>query len=61
MSDEPRGWYGPPNSRRWHYIGTDGRSLCGKWLVPSWSPHLVDRAYGPASGDCAECKKKAPA
>lgn len=53
-----RGWYGPPNSRRWHFIAEDGRSLCGKWLVLSWGPSLVDHSNGPANGDCAACEKK---
>lgn len=52
------GWYGPPTSRRWHYIADDGRSLCGKWLVPAWGDSLVDKAFGPADGDCAACKRK---
>ena len=56
--DGPRGWYGPPTSRRWHFIGPDSRSLCRKWLVPAWSDELIDRAYGPANGDCASCKAK---
>ena len=59
MSERVEGWYGPPNSRRWHYITSDdGRSLCGKWLVIAWSADLIDRAYGPANGDCAACKSK---
>lgn len=53
-----RGWYGPPKSRRFHYFESDGRSLCGKWLVLAWGQYLVDLALGPASGDCAACKKK---
>lgn len=53
-----QGWYGPPNSRRWHYIGPDARSLCGKWLVPGWNATLIDKAFGPANGDCATCKAK---
>lgn len=52
------GWYGPPNSRRWHYFGDDGRSLCGKWLVVAWDAALIDKAYGPANGDCAACERK---
>jgi hypothetical protein len=54
----PHGWYGPPNSRRFHYFTNEaGRSLCGKWLVFSWSADLIDVAYGPANGDCAACKR----
>jgi hypothetical protein len=55
---QARGWYGPPKSRRWHYIGTDARSLCGKWLVLGWGEQLVGKAFGPANGDCATCKAK---
>lgn len=55
---EASGWYGPPTSRRWHYIvGADARSLCGKWFVPAWSEELIDKSYGPANGDCTACKK----
>lgn len=61
MTEPTQGWYGPPTSRRWHFIGADARSLCGRWFVPAWGPEHVDRAYGPANGDCAACKKKLPA
>ena len=57
--DAHEGWYGPPNSRRFHYFGPNGaHSLCGKWLVLAWSADLIDIAYGPANGDCAACKAK---
>lgn len=58
-SDAPvEGWYGPPNSRRWHYFtDVDGKSLCNKWLVLAPIAEVVGRAYGPADGDCAACKK----
>lgn len=49
------GWYGPPGSRRWHWIGTDGRSLCGKWFVLAWSSGLVNVSPGNPDGDCAAC------
>lgn len=57
---EPKteGWYGPPNSRRFHYF-RGGRALCGKWMVFMADAEIpYDCAYGPASGDCATCKKK---
>jgi hypothetical protein len=58
------GWYGPPNSRRWHYF-RGGRSLCQKWAVFMSDEDIpYDKAFGPADGDCAACKRaldKAPA
>lgn len=53
-----QGWYGPSNSRRFHYFGSDGRSLCGFWRAIPWSAELVDIAVGPANGKCPPCKRK---
>lgn len=53
---QTEGWYGPPNSRRFHYF-REGRSLCGKWLVFADMSDLWDCALGPANGDCSACKK----
>lgn len=34
MTDErgTEGWVDLANSRKYHYVGADGRSLCGRWL-----------------------------
>jgi hypothetical protein len=58
QTDWPR-WYGPPNSRRFHLFGEDGRSLCGKWLVLAINEAPWGHALGPADGDCAACARKA--
>jgi hypothetical protein len=57
-TDVAEGWYGPPASRRYHWFGVDGRSLCGKWFVRAWRGELVDVAVGPAQGDCAACSRE---
>jgi hypothetical protein len=52
------GWWNPkpldPRSK-WHYIGEDGRSLCGKWL------HLIgplEHGNDNSADNCAECKRR---
>ncbi len=54
------GWWWPMNSRKAHYIGPDGRSLCRKWQ--SWAPvvrlELEAPDSPPSRDDCAACRRK---
>jgi hypothetical protein len=51
-----RGWALMGGDRgKWHFIGTDSRSLCGKWAEMSrnildWDVHLDNQ--------CAGCRRK---
>ena len=50
------GWFWPLNSRKAHWFGDDGRSLCGKWMTFSKER---DSSEGTSKDDCAECSRKA--
>lgn len=50
-----QGWWWPGNSRKAHYFGTDGRSLCGKWLALS-AEREDDNHDSP--DNCATCARK---
>ena len=55
MADEI-GWHKLLNARKWHYFGSDGRALCGNWLV-------LGRPFGEQGNDdspdnCAACRRK---
>ncbi len=50
------GWGFPPVSRKAHFIGTDGRSLCGR--VGFAFDLLLEPDNGPSMDDCAACRKR---
>jgi len=58
MKQKP-GWRWPERSRKAHFFGEDGRSLCGKWLF--FGPLLGTQTIGMKAGpdDCAECYRRA--
>lgn len=43
-------------SRKWHWIGPDGRSLCGKWGM--FIEHDLDPKTTPSPDNCAGCWKR---
>ena len=43
-------------SRKWHYIGEDGRSLCGKWAA--WKPHRLEQGDNGSPDNCASCRRR---
>lgn len=53
------GWWNPnPYSSRkpvFHYIGEDGRALCGKWL---YLDGTLEEGNDNHSQNCAACKRK---
>jgi hypothetical protein len=51
------GWWWPLNSKKAHYIGADGRSLCGRWLHLGSTAVLEDHSHH-SKDNCAECKKR---
>jgi hypothetical protein len=51
------GWNYLINSRKWHYFGKDGRSLCGKFLVFSNADAQTEDKLG-SPDNCSGCKKK---
>lgn len=55
------GWWNPtPFSARrrvvWHYVGPDGRTLCGKWLYVGEG--TVEEGNDDWEDNCAACKRK---
>ena len=57
MTKRRTGWGPAANSRKWHYYGQDGMSLCRKyaWLGPSDS---LDDSNHESSDNCAACRRK---
>jgi hypothetical protein len=54
MSGE--GWVYIGGARFWHYVGRDGRSLCGKWMyLGSTAPEL---GKDDSPDNCKGCRKK---
>ena len=58
MTEKPKtGWWNPnpANGRsKWHYIGPDGRSLCGKWLCIMGDKEQGDDDH---QDNCPKCRK----
>jgi hypothetical protein len=49
------GWCYIPNARKWHYIMSTGRSLCGRWL---WSGKGYEQGNNNSVDNCAACRRK---
>jgi hypothetical protein len=55
---DEQGWWNPqPFSSRskFHYVGSDGRSLCGKWLYFKGD---LDNSKDDHPDNCAACQRK---
>jgi hypothetical protein len=55
-----RGWFWPDASRKAHYDGGDGTSLCGRWMrwgFGGTAPFLATQDNR-SPDDCATCAKK---
>lgn len=61
MSDKKdQGWGNPrplDSKSKFHFFGTDGRSLCGKWGRFAGLPEVED-SNDDHSDNCAACKKR---
>lgn len=52
------GWAPPADGAiKWHYVSSDGKSLCGRFLWLGNNEHLEQGNEG-SSSNCAACKKK---
>lgn len=52
------GWNWLQNSRKWHWFGTDGRSLCGKFAtLGSNDDAEQDDRFG-SRDNCKACENK---
>src|SRR3569623_479624 len=51
------GWAFIANARKFHYVGTDGRSLCGKWLFLG-TLIADDQKASKSKDDCVTCRKR---
>jgi hypothetical protein len=54
------GWTKPNSmSKKFHYIGEDGRSLCCRYLMLAIDPAQMEAEVGMRSpDDCSACRKK---
>jgi hypothetical protein len=50
------GWNWLTNSKKWHYFGENGRSLCGRYMVFVNDDAEADDTESP--DNCAECWKR---
>jgi hypothetical protein len=46
------GWGKPSNSRKWHYFGADGRSLCAKWAYFG----EIEEGLDDSPDNCLSCR-----
>ncbi len=49
------GWTWLLNSKKWHYFGSDGRSLCGRWMNLG-NPKL-EQGNDNSPDNCKACRK----
>ena len=54
--DGGEGWGSPPWARSWHYITSDGRSLCGKIGFAFTLP--LEQGNDDSTQNCAVCRKR---
>lgn len=55
MSFSKTGWAWPLNSRKAHWFGADGRSLCGKWMFLG---EIRDDSNHESPDNCKACARK---
>lgn len=51
------GWGHLYNSRKWHFFGEDGRSLCGAWARLDGNKE-AELGNNDSKDNCAACKRK---
>ena len=49
------GWKHLLNARKWHYFGSDGRSLCKSWLTLSLSG--FEQGNDDSPDNCTKCRR----
>lgn len=49
------GWKHLLNARKWHYFGSDGRSLCNSWLTLSLSG--FEQGNNDSLDNCVQCRR----
>lgn len=53
------GWLFPTsNARKAHWIGSEGRSLCGRYGSAGFPPEAFDTDTKPSTSDCKECRRR---
>lgn len=50
------GWAWLINATKWHYFRTDGRSLCGRWML--LSNNATERGNDNSPDNCKSCRRK---
>jgi len=55
---EPCGWGDTVYSRKWHFFGPNGFSLCGRFMKLT---HELAMYNHDSPDNCAACRKKLPA
>ena len=53
--NKPEGWAWIDGANKLHYIGPDGRSLCGRWL---YLGTVYETGECEKWGRCAECVRR---
>lgn len=54
---KPVGWDLLDNAKSYHWFGSDGRSLCGKWAFLGWNILLDDKDVHP-DNRCKACNRR---
>lgn len=52
-----QGWLKLFNTKKWHFFGKDGRSLCGNWMIFSVPPDAEDTNHDHPE-NCKKCQRK---
>lgn len=51
------GWHRPQNSQKWHYY-TNGKSLCGKWVLFGGIIRKSNQGFKTSGDDCSRCRQR---
>ena len=53
-----QGWHRPQNAAKWHYYASDGRSLCGKWMLFGGRIMAENQSLNRSDDDCKACARR---
>lgn len=58
MNTSETGWVllGSPSRGKYHWVGEDGRALCGRWFAFDWQPR--EHGNDDSPDNCAECRRR---